>query len=161
MKTYNFFNFQSIISTLRDSDVKNTKLLVPFEAYYGPISKDQTLEEMPFYQEYLATFDIESELAGFTLRKDFLPRLFTKLWRKWEKSTTRGANRSLWTSSKRCYVSSLRSRSGFRSFLPTKMTQSGMMSDGSIPTGWRCSKRRRRCCGRGRQEMRDYLGIDN
>ena len=71
MKTYNFFNFQSIISTLRDSDVKNTKLLVPFEAYYGPISKDQTLEEMPFYQEYLATFDIESELAGFTLRKDF------------------------------------------------------------------------------------------
>ena len=73
MKTYNFFNFQDIISTLRKSDVKNTELLMPFEAYYSPISEDRTLEEMPFYQEYLAAFDIEGELAGFTLREDFFP----------------------------------------------------------------------------------------
>ena len=73
MKIYNFFKFQDIISTLRKSDVKNTELLMPFEAYYGPISEDQTLEEMPFYKDYLAAFDIEGELAGFTLRKDFIP----------------------------------------------------------------------------------------
>jgi len=73
MKTYNFFNFQDIISTLRKSDVKNKEVLMPFEAYYGPISEDGTLEEMPFYKDYLAAFDIEGELAGFTLRRDFIP----------------------------------------------------------------------------------------
>ena len=69
LNPYTIFHFQELIQSIRtDEKLKND--LACYETYYGPITKEMGIEDMSFYKNYLALFDIEKELEGLTFRTD-------------------------------------------------------------------------------------------
>lgn len=66
---YTVFRFQDLIQTIRNGH-KAKNDLACYEAYYGSITEDMNIEDMSFYKNYLACFDVETELKGLTLRTD-------------------------------------------------------------------------------------------
>jgi len=69
INSYTIFRFQDLIQSIRnDEKLKND--LACYEAYYGPITEEMGIEDMSFYKNYLACFDVKKELKGLTLRTD-------------------------------------------------------------------------------------------
>lgn len=63
MKKSNYiFNFQEFMKKLRNDEEK-MEIVREYEAACGEI-KDSTLEEMPFYKDYLAKFPINEDLLA-------------------------------------------------------------------------------------------------
>jgi hypothetical protein len=60
------FNFQEIINDLREKEAEKNKDVF-FKGQLEAITEETELEDLPFYKEYLASFDLEHELKGVEL----------------------------------------------------------------------------------------------
>lgn len=60
------FNFQEIINNLREKEAKKGKKEF-FKGQLDAITEETEFEDLPFYKEYLAAFDLEHELKGVEL----------------------------------------------------------------------------------------------
>ena len=62
------FNFQEIINDLREKEAKENKKEMFFKGQLEAITEETEFEDLPFYKEYLAAFDLEHDLKGVELK---------------------------------------------------------------------------------------------
>lgn len=65
-KDYSLFNFQDIIADLKKKH-DGDKEYEDYNKFIEGVNEDATLEELPFFQDYLSRFDIEKAFEGFSL----------------------------------------------------------------------------------------------
>lgn len=65
-KDYSLFNFQDIIADLKNKH-DGDKEYEDYNKFIEGVNEDATLEELPFFQDYLSRFDIEKAFEGFSL----------------------------------------------------------------------------------------------
>lgn len=62
-KKYELFDFQSIITQLKEKHDGEEK----FKKFIEGLNEDSTIEDMPFYKEYLSKFEVERAFDDFNL----------------------------------------------------------------------------------------------